>query len=218
MDWNDFIKPFRQSKIFSDAAWKILSSLFKVAGCVNVPSEEAARSWLYSKRSCKVNTYFPNDKADNKQLFDYFRKRPDGKLQELQQIFRNQTSLDSDSPIDTETDDLDVFCWSLVNQFLDLLGFQRVDIPENSILLNDEAVIVNQSCEKCCLYCVNWKGDKSTVGKYRMPTYGTCSRKLRRGTYLRRRLSSSAVCEDYQPDQFLISNMKQIGYNVENLV
>lgn len=59
MDWNDFIRPFRQSELFGDAAWKILQSFFNTAGCINDPAEETLKSWLYSKRNCKVNTYFP---------------------------------------------------------------------------------------------------------------------------------------------------------------
>lgn len=219
MDWNDFIRPFRQSELFGDAAWKILQSFFNTAGCINDPAEETLKSWLYSKRNCKVNTYFPNGQADSNRLFRYFKNRPERKLQQLQQVFRNQAALGCNSPIDTETSDLDIFCWSLVNQFLDLLGFQRVEIPQKPVQSGNELDHIGQLCEKCCLYCIHWQGDKSTVGPYRMPTQGICYTHQGKNKHrMQRRSSSSDVCKDYQADQKLINNMKRVGYNVENLI
>lgn len=129
MTWRTFTKAIRDSKINKSVQVEIISDLFKKAGCVAEPERSTINSWIYEKRNCDARRYFPNKTIHNKDVFDYFRRRPDNKLRHLQGLFREGTSSDSDSPIDLETENLDVFCWGLVNQFLDLLGFQRIDIP-----------------------------------------------------------------------------------------
>jgi len=129
MNWKSFITPIQKSKISSDAAYKILLDLFEQAGSKNDILEATAKSWLSGTRNCKTSTYFPAGKIDAESLFRYFRNRPTSKLKQLQQMFQDEKKIDTDSPIDVETDDMDIFCWSLINQFLDLLGFQRVDLP-----------------------------------------------------------------------------------------
>lgn len=219
MVWKDFIVPIRQSGIFGNASYKILISLFEQAGSINDVPDATAKSWLSGRRNCKASTYFPAGKIDTKCLYRFFRNKPVNKLKQLQQMFRARDNIDFDSPINVETDNLDEFCWSLVNQFLDLLGFQRVDIPDFHTLSSDESAKANQPCDKCCLYCIHWQGDKSTVGPYRMPTYGICVTDSEKSRHrLQRRLSSSTVCANYQVDQDLISNMKRVGYNVDILI
>lgn len=129
MKWKDFITPIYESKITIKVSWMILSDLFIAAGCKCEFSDSAVRSWLSGRRKCKVSTYFPDNEVNIKEVYSYFRRRPDSNLKQLQELFQKKTSSNSDSPINLDTEDLDVFCWSLVNQFLDLLGFQRIDIP-----------------------------------------------------------------------------------------
>lgn len=90
-------------------------------------AEPTVRKWLSGERNCKSSKYFPRKGVDNEKVFTFFKNRPKEKLLELQRLFGEIA--DASSPIDVTTHDLDAFCWSLVNQFLDLLGFQRVDIP-----------------------------------------------------------------------------------------
>ncbi len=155
MTWKDFITPIQKSKISGDVSSKILIDLFDSAGSKNEVSLSAAKSWLSRKRNCKTSTYFPSGKVDAKSLFGYFRYRPDDKLERLQQMFRDETNLDADSPIDVDTNDIDTFCWSHVNQFLDLHGLRRVDVPhtdtpseatfaETSRLLNDRSADISE--------------------------------------------------------------------------
>lgn len=127
MTWNAFINAIYSSKITNDKPRKILERLFIAAGRKQEFSEAAAYTWLRGERNCDSSKYFPNEEVNHEEVFKFFRNRSEEKLQNLQKIF--QKAADSDSPIDVKTDDLDVFCWSLVNQFLDLHGFQRVDIP-----------------------------------------------------------------------------------------
>lgn len=75
---------------------------------------------------------FPDNKLNDAQaLFRFFRQRPESKLKKVQSVFKEMA--DTNSSIDIETDDMDIFCWSLVNQFVDLLGFQRLDIPHTDM-------------------------------------------------------------------------------------
>ena len=128
MDWKNFITSISESKISSSVPHQILKELFDAAGSKTDISESTFKSWLNGSRNCKVCTYFPDSNVNTEKLFDYFKNRPESKIRNLQQIFLNAGVLDNDSPIDVETNDLDTFCWSLVNQFLDLLGLQRVNI------------------------------------------------------------------------------------------
>lgn len=213
MKWKDFITPIQKSGITSDAAYKIVLDLFKQAGSINDISEAAAKSWLSGNRNCKASTHFPSGEVNTVCLFHYFRNRPDGKLQQLQQTFQAGKELDADSPIDRETDNMDVFCWSLVNQFLDLIGFQRIGIPHtdtpletsyssHSISSTDisakrklsiRSTILPHADKFCCYYCKFWSGDRETIGAHLTSTYGPC---LKYGG--ERKLSSDIACKDFK--------------------
>lgn len=132
MDWKSFITPIHESDIFKRNASKILMELFRIAGSAYNPNETTTRTWINGSRNCKVSTYFPSGESDVKtdSLYHSFRSKPERKLRQLQEMFREADLDKSDSPIDVGTDSLDIFCWSLVNQFLDLLGFQRINIPQ----------------------------------------------------------------------------------------
>ena len=219
MTWRTFAETIVAAKLTDDRPWKIILCLFRAAGVKenDEPLEKTIRSWLENRRHCKASCYFPAGKINYKEVFRFFRKAPEGKLRNLKKEF--QMNLDANSPIDVSTDNLDTFCWSLVNQFLDLLGLQRIDFSENPLLLAEESIKNIHPYDKCCLYCKHWKGDKSIVWPGRIPTTGTCSaqrvNKNNIVTRLRRRLSSDAVCNQYQADQDLMDNLKQIGYRVK---
>lgn len=127
MTWRTFADAIHASKITDDVPWRIINDMFVEAGYAEGLVEPTVRSWLNEKRKCDGRRYFPNKKIDNKRVFAFFKNRSEEKLRNLQNIF--QKTANADSPIDVKTDNIGVFCWSLVNQFLDLLGFQRVDIP-----------------------------------------------------------------------------------------
>lgn len=145
MTWKAYIDPIKKSKLINKSKPDIIMELFKVAaGCEMEFGESAAKRWYYGEKNCNSYKWFPKGKFDNdnlKNLYDLFRKRHDSKLEELQQKFRE--TADSNSLIDLETKDMDIFCCSLVNQFLDLLGFQIIDITE--ILPNKKNVSDNQA-------------------------------------------------------------------------
>ncbi len=125
--WKDYIHTIRDADLVKDSEPKIICHLFNKAKCKYGCSESAAKRWLDGSRNCQANRYFPDNKLNDAQaLFRFFRQRPESKLKKVQDVFKEMA--DTDSSIDIETDDMDSFCWSLVNQFVDLLGFQRLDI------------------------------------------------------------------------------------------
>lgn len=132
MTWGTFANSIKKAELFSGTPAQIIIALFKSAGYFIKPdkslNEGTVNKWIAGERKCKVSSYFPEGELGNSQeAYKFFRNRPDDKLKELQKIFREKK--DSDSPIDCETKNLDRFCWSLVNQFIDILGFQRLDMP-----------------------------------------------------------------------------------------
>lgn len=131
MSWKDFFTTLKASELFGNTSMaQILIQLFQAAGAVNDFSEDTAKSWINGKRNCKVSTYFPEGKLNNiTGAINFFRNRPESNLKKLQKLFRK---IESDNPIDSKTGDMDIFCQSLVNQFLDLLKFKRLDMPDRT--------------------------------------------------------------------------------------
>ena len=162
MTWDTFTKAIEESELESGTQAQILLKLFKRAGVTikkeDTISESTAKKWINGTRKCKVSTYFPDEEYVQKQeLYHFFRRRPQNKIEKLQQILCKE--IDENSPIDCITKDMDKFCWGLVNQFLDLLGFQRIDMPASDLPSDhefnpddidneiDENVIVEQSSD-----------------------------------------------------------------------
>ncbi|MDE7242531.1 MAG: hypothetical protein K2O18_00935 [Oscillospiraceae bacterium] len=220
MNWKDYVKPIQASDIANGSLESIITNLFEIAGCEREFSSDAAKSWLYRKRNCKSNIYFPKGTIKTDAVFRYFRNRPDERLYTLQSKFEEQVLPDSDSPIDVKTKNLDIFCWSLVNQFLDLLRLERVDIPQpKGVAFHHVRKPPVPHDRKCCLYCVQWKGDRSAVGISTIPTDGICHTNYRANRCrLISRLSSTAACANYKADQKLLNRMKEYGYDVNDFL
>ncbi len=216
MTWRIFARTICNTKFANLNQWEIILRLFEEAGVKKEaePLEKTIRSWLEGRRHCNGSRYFPSKEIDNLKVFQFLRKIPDEKLRDIQKEFRQH--VDSSSPIDVSTDNLDLFCWSLLNQFLDLLGFLRVDIPDDFSPLGIKPTKDVHPYDKCCLYCVNWHGDKSTIGPNRIPTSGKCIIQQKNNLFVyKSRLSSAEICNHYQADQKLIENLKLMGYRVE---
>lgn len=132
MTWNTFTKAISEAELESGTQAQILIKLFKRAGYINKKedeiSESTAKKWINGTRKCKIYSYFPEkENVDIQNIYKFFYNRPKGKLMKVQQIFCLEK--DDNSPVDCETENMEKLCWSLVNQFLDLLGFEREDIP-----------------------------------------------------------------------------------------
>ncbi|MBD5523845.1 MAG: hypothetical protein HDR04_05395 [Lachnospiraceae bacterium] len=143
MTWDTFTKAIEESELESGTQAQILIKLFKRAGYINrkeddIP-EDTAKKWIKGTRNCKVSTYFPDEEYVQKEkLYQFFRRRPQDRLEKFQQILCKE--INASSPIDCITKDMDRFCWGLVNQFLDLLGFQRIDMPTSDLPSDHEFI------------------------------------------------------------------------------
>lgn len=142
MTWKTFAYSIKKSELMDRAPAKIVIALFESAEYIpngeDGLTEYAVRKWFYDDKRCHGLKYFPNGKLENPQgVYKFFRNRPISKLEKLQEILREVK--DNDSPIDCETEDMDRFCWSLVNQFLDMLGFVRLDMPATEMTLKNIA-------------------------------------------------------------------------------
>lgn len=143
MTWDTFTKAIKDSELDSGTQAQILIKLFKRAGYINKKesdiSESSAKKWIDGTRNCKVSTYFPDEECVQKlELHHFFIRRPQDRLEKLQEILSKE--IDDNSPIDCTTKDRDKFCWGLVNQFLDLLGFQRVDMPVSDLPTDSKSI------------------------------------------------------------------------------
>lgn len=142
MTWGTFANSIKEAELVSGTPAQIIIALFKSAGYIRKEeglNEGTVNKWIAGERKCKVSSYFPDGELVNPEgAYKFFRNRPGDKLEELQKILRQKK--DSDSPIDCETKNMDRFCWSLVNQFIDILGFQRLDIPISAEPLNCESI------------------------------------------------------------------------------
>lgn len=150
MRWDIFTETIEESKIVSGTKSQILKSIFNVAGYFPGKDEGLAEStfekWIRGSRPCNGSRYFPEGKLGNQDgLFRFFRGRPENKLRDLQRLFCEKK--EDGSPIDYETKDLDRFCWSLVNQFLDLLCFERISMPDSDGVAGENTVDVTENID-----------------------------------------------------------------------
>lgn len=112
---------------------KIIALLFSAAGTMAECNTTATQKWINGSRNCKSTKYFPDAKLNNPDgVYQFFRNHSLDKIQELQKKFREIGGADSSIIVDTKTHDMDEFCWSLVNQFLEILGFPLLSVPSNN--------------------------------------------------------------------------------------
>ena len=83
------------------------------------PGVETIKSWVYKEdRGYSVDRYFPNRLVDESGFFAFFRQHTKdlGSWKIIQDAFR-PLEPDEAFRVDLDTDDRDVFFWSLLNQF-----------------------------------------------------------------------------------------------------
>lgn len=167
MTWKIFANTICEAKIENDIACRIIQKLFSEAGSRKEFAEETAKAWINGERNCAVNRYFPAyAKMDYNRIFRFFRNRPIEKLKNLQELFRS--TKESGDAVDVNTDDVDTFCLSLVNQFLDLLRRQRIDASYIEALSKSEDVSSDADSEQL----LESSGDLTTIGDVNIPRVG----------------------------------------------
>jgi len=184
------------NRIIKISQSKIVMELFKEAGASAYVLKETAKSWLKpdgkGHRNCRIHDYFPEDKLDETHFIKYLQIRVNTSWKALQEIFR---SINDDGIIDVNTDNPDVFYWSLLNQFQKIYNLPLSEpdksndmdtkhhYQESIISTDTSPVVLNttgiteiaipQEC-KLCLYCENWKGNTHDSCQNATGTFGRC--------------------------------------------
>ena len=174
MEWKTFLNAIKKSKLASGTRSQILVLLFKNAGYIHLKedgiSDETARKWIQGDRNCTVLSYFPDGELTCPEgVYKFLKNRPLNRLKELQEIFCNEK--DDSSPIDCTTEDMEIFCWSLVNQFLDLLGLQRMDMPAKDTSPNIEIIFDTVENETSENEISEDKINENVIGEQSLTTY-----------------------------------------------
>lgn len=194
---------------------QIVKALFKEAGFNEVIPMETVKSWLKQgngHRNCRIHDYFPEDKLDETHFIKYLQKRVNTSWKELQEIFR---PINNDGIIDVDTDNEDVFYWSLMNQFQKIHNLplsepdksNDADIEshyrENIISTDTSPDVLNDTCiteiaipqeYKLCFYCENWKGNAQDACQNVNGTFGRCT------MYSKDMLSTKTGCIEFSPE------------------
>lgn len=119
----------------------------KTAACT--PTIHAVRKWITpsekSKHNCDVKIYYPEPVlADNKKLELFMFIRSFGKNAALrcQKEFKRIISEnnDKDCVIDTETECYDILCFSILNQFIILMGMDALRIDDPALNIDPEII------------------------------------------------------------------------------
>lgn len=106
---------------------KIVVEIFDAGKSFKIVSEDTANRWLSGSRNCQIRRYFPDAKINNTEgIYKYFRNRKEAFLIDLKKTFRQ---INTDKIVKCDTDDMDEFCWSIVNQFAALFDLQWPDQP-----------------------------------------------------------------------------------------
>jgi len=121
MMFGDYIRTLRKV-ITIDNQYQFVRDFFKNTGATNATNipDSTIKSWLSphnSKRyrKCRIRYYFPdNEKLNGNGFMEFLSKRINTSWKELQEAFR---SINNDGIVDLETNNQEVFYWSLLNQF-----------------------------------------------------------------------------------------------------
>lgn len=118
MTFREYIEALYSTGLFGKNKAKIGATLFDKAGSSRSVSEEAVKTWMRGSRNCNIGMYFPNGIKEETKFIAHFKSvtKVPGSWKKIQDAFR-QMKQDEYFCIDLETEDPDVFFWSLLNQF-----------------------------------------------------------------------------------------------------
>lgn len=115
------------------------------------PSIDSVKKWIThsekSKRNCDVKSYYPNPSLEGKkihELYMFIRNFGEKAAFRCQKEFRRiiSESNDKDCVIDTETEDCDILCFSILNQFIILMGMDALKIDDPALNIDPEIVVL----------------------------------------------------------------------------
>lgn len=113
------------------------------------PSIDSVKKWITksekSKRNCDVKSYYPNPSLEGKkihELYMFIRNFGEKAAFRCQQEFKRIISESNDKGcvIDTETGDYDILCFSILNQFIVLMGMDALKIDDPALNIDPEII------------------------------------------------------------------------------
>lgn len=147
MTLRDYIRAIASTKIFIGGQDQFLIDLFKNAGARIDVDRNTAKSWLKPEdskgyRNCRIRDYFPEDMVDEPGFIKFISSRANTSWPKLQKAFH---SISKDCIVNLNTDDPEIFYWSILNQFQKIHRLPLSEMPaERMFKLFKNAV---ENCE-----------------------------------------------------------------------
>ena len=145
MTLHDYIKSIKP--YFLDNQPDIIAILFKESGAIISVDTDTAKSWLKSDdkkghRNCRVKDYFPKEKLNEAGFIKAIESRVNTSWKQLQESFR---LINDNGIIDIDTDNHEIFYWSLLNQFQKILRLPLSDqkLPDSKPAVDNNAISEN---------------------------------------------------------------------------
>ncbi|MGN0679867.1 MAG: hypothetical protein ACI4JS_09415 [Oscillospiraceae bacterium] len=113
------------------------------------PLEGTVRKWITSsensKRNCDVRSYYPEpvlEKGKKQELYMYIRRFGEESVFRCQKEFKKiiTENNDKDYVIDIETENFDILCFSILNQFIILMGMEGLQIDDPDLNIDPKIV------------------------------------------------------------------------------
>lgn len=122
MTFGEYIEALFSTGFFGKNQAKIVIGIFDAAKSKAFVSDASARAWINGTRNCDIAKYFPDEAVNEAELIKYFSSRTKDiqSWKKLQDVFtlKQSTCLEKgEFRVDCNTEDSEVFYWSLLNQF-----------------------------------------------------------------------------------------------------
>lgn len=132
MTFGEYVEILKGTGYFGNNKADIGLMLFKIAGTHEEISKSAIKKWLKNSDECNIHRYFPDESLNIDQFVKYFKSKTKApaSLKEMQNAFRMKISanlITGDCAVDLDTNDCDVFIWSLLNQFQRIFHLVETD-------------------------------------------------------------------------------------------
>lgn len=137
MTFGEYVETLFKSGLFGKNKAKVGVTLFYAADSSKLPSDAAVKTWMKGHRNCDIGRYF-SDRSIKEDIFieRLQRKTKDLALwKNIQEEFRKlkqKNSTDDNFLVDVETNDCNVFFWSLSKQFQNIFGLHEPEQDENN--------------------------------------------------------------------------------------
>ena len=146
MTFRDYVFTIIGTNFFHKGQVRFIKSFFDAAGTVLDPNEPTIKTWLRKKNPqvCTIEDYFPKGAIDEKGFTAFFSSKMGASWTKLQDAFRLIKK--NDDLVDVDTNNPDVFYWSLLNQFQRIHKLDLSEMPD-SLGVQDDALEKDRSLE-----------------------------------------------------------------------